>query len=154
MPTRKKRNYVKIVNIHPAKIFTKNGGGPATLLWVDNHNEENFQKYFGQNELWKNIHPFFCYNFFIDHKLLDCEGILKRYQTLIFAKNGCGPATPLRITQHCWKILKFFIDHKLLDGKRILLKYPTLIFAKKWVWSCHAPQSGQIFLGTFSIFFG
>ena len=34
---------------------------------------------------------------FIDHKLLDTEGILKRYQTFIFAKN----ATPLRVTQHC-----------------------------------------------------
>ena len=47
------------------------------------------------------------------------------------------------------KILNIFIDHKLLDGERILLKYPTLMFAKKWVWSCHAPQGGQNFLGIF-----
>ena len=33
-------------------------------------------------------------NFFIDHKLLDGGGILKKYQTLIVAKNWYGPVTP------------------------------------------------------------
>ena len=50
------------------------------------------------------------------------------------------------------KILKIFIYHKLPDGENFLLKYPPLIFAKKWVWSCHAPQSGQNFWEYFSIF--
>ena len=34
--------------------------------------------------------------FFIDHKLLDGERVLLKYPTLIFSKNGCGPATPLK----------------------------------------------------------
>ena len=66
----------------------------------------------------------------INHKLLDAEGNLKKYQTLIFAKNGCGPATPLRVIQHCWKKFGNFNDHKLLDGEGIFFKYQTLIFVK------------------------
>ena len=84
----------------------------------------------------------------------DGEGILKKYQVLIFAKNGCVPATPLMVTQNHWKILKIFIDHKLLDGERILFKYPTIIFAKIRVRSWHAPQGGQTFQGIFFYFFG
>ena len=42
---------------------------------------------------------------FIDHKLLDTEGILKKYLSWIFAKT----ATPLRVNQHRWKkFLKFY----------------------------------------------
>ena len=59
------------------------------------------------------------------------------------SKNGCGPATPLSISE---KII-IISDHKLLDAKWILKIYPTLvafkatlIFAKKWVWPCHVPQ--------------
>ena len=46
-----------------------------------------------------------------------------------------------------------FIDHKLLDSEGILKKYQTLIFAKKWVWSSHALQGGQTFLGIFFYFY-
>ena len=42
-------------------------------------------------------------NFFIDHKLLDGGGILKKNQTLIVAKNWYGPVTPLRVTKHRFK---------------------------------------------------
>ena len=37
----------------------------------------------------------------IDYRLIDAEGILKKYQTFIFAKKMGVPATPLRVTQHC-----------------------------------------------------
>ena len=63
---------------------------------------------------------------FLGHKLLDhgANIILKNYPNLNFAENGCGPATPLRKTQHAWKN---FSSQKLLGAKRILKKYETLV---------------------------
>ena len=66
-------------------------------------------------------------------------------------KNGCGPATPLRVTHHCLKVLNFLliISYSMVNE---FFNYQTLIIAKKYVWYCHAPKGGQIFLGIFFYF--
>ena len=77
-----KQNFEKI----PKLIFYQNGRGSTTPLRMTQHCWE------------KNL------KFFIDHKLLDGEGILIKYPTLIFAKNGGG--------QFFWEYFsKFILDN-------------------------------------------
>ena len=61
-------------------------------------------------------------NFFIDHKLLDGEIILLKYQLLFLPKNGCGPATSLKVAKLFGNIfLIFVVDNKLHDTIGILI---------------------------------
>ena len=62
---------------------------------------------------------------FIDHKLLDAEGILKKYQLIIFAKKWVG------------KFFFFLLDNKLHDTKAIsktgqISEFPGTTDAQKW----------------------
>ena len=45
---------------------------------------------------------------FVDHKLLDAEGNLKNTKLKFLPKNGCGPATPLRVAKFFWEYCFLF----------------------------------------------
>ena len=61
-------------------------------------------------------------------ELLKNTNIAEKNLNFFIVKNGCGPATPLRVAKIFWEYFSIFLDNKLHDTRNFDFKLKIYLY--------------------------